>query len=163
MKVRDAMSRHIVVALPGTGFPELWKKIFSHHITSIPIIDAKKHLVGIVTREDLLKILYPTYHDLILDFTALPDFEEMELSIRQLSAKKAKDVMDTHIIFTREDTEIMRALSRMIVRQVHQLPVLDSSDKLIGMISKGDIFNALAKMNFFSTKSKKPQKWHFSP
>lgn len=148
MKVRDAMSRRIVVASPSTGFPELWKKIFSHHITSIPIVDSVKHLVGIVTREDLLKILYPTYHDLVLDFTAIPDFEEMEGSIRQLSAKKAKDVMDRRIIFAREDTEIMRALSRMIVRKVHQLPVLDSSDKLIGMITKGDIFYALARKNF---------------
>lgn len=158
MKVRDAMSRKMIVASPSATFPELWKKIFAHHITSIPIVDTTKHLVGIVTREDLLKILYPTYHDLVLDFTTIPDFEEMELSIRQLSAKRAKDVMDKRVIFTREDTEIMRALSRMIIRQVHLLPVVDDDNRLVGVITKGDIFYALAKKNFLLNMSKKSKK-----
>lgn len=158
MRVRDAMSRKIVVALPSATFTELWKKIFAHRITAIPIVDNSKRLVGIVTREDLLKILYPGYKDLILDFTVIPDFEEMEISIRQLSAKKAKDVMNKRVIFTREDTEIMRALSRMIIRQVHQLPVLDEMDKLIGVVTKGDIFNVLAIKNFPVKIPKKKRK-----
>ena len=148
MKVRDAMTKKIIVASPSATFPEIWKKFFTHHITAIPIVDSTNHLVGIVTREDLLKILYPTYRDQIFDFTLLPDFEDMEISIGQLSEKKAKDVMNRRIIFTRKDTEIMRALSRMIVRQVHQLPVVDEENRLVGVITKGDIFYALAKKNF---------------
>ncbi|EKD87567.1 MAG: CBS protein [uncultured bacterium] len=161
MKVADAMSKKVVVASSGAGFQELWKKIFAHRINAIPIVDSGNRLIGIVTREDLLKILYPTYRDLILDFTVLPDFEEMEMSIRQLSTKKAKDVMNKRVVFTRKDTEIMRALSRMIVRQVDQLPVIDEAEKVVGMITKGDIFYALAKKNFLLKTTKKGKKENF--
>lgn len=158
MKVRDAMSKKIVSASPLATFPEIWKKIFTHRVTAIPIVDSTNHLVGIVSREDLLKILYPTYHDQIFDFTLLPDFEDMEISLGQLSEKRAKDVMNRHVIFSREDTQIMRALSRMIVRQVHQLPVVNEEGKLVGVITKGDIFYALAKKNFLLKMSAKRKK-----
>ena len=85
----------------------------------------------------------------------------MEMSIRQLSTKKAKDVMNKRVVFTRKDTEIMRALSRMIVRQVDQLPVIDEAEKVVGMITKGDIFYALAKKNFLLKTTKKGKKENF--
>ena len=55
----------------------------------------------------------------------------------------AKDVMCPRVIFTRVESPAMRALSRMLVRNVHQLPVLDNNDRIVGMITKGDIFDAL--------------------
>ena len=42
--------------------------------------------------------------------------------------------------FSRESTLVMRALSRMIVRHVDQLPVLNDEDEVVGVITKGDIF-----------------------
>ena len=34
----------------------------------------------------------------------------------------------------------------MIVRQINQMPVVDEKEKLVGMVTKGDIFSSLFKI-----------------
>jgi CBS-domain-containing membrane protein len=75
----------------------------------------------------------------------------MERRISELTAKKARDVMSTHVIFTRHETPIMRALSRMIVRGVDQLPVLNDHNEVVGVITKGDIFHGLFTQHLAKT------------
>lgn len=145
MKVHEIMSIDIIAVKPNTSFRDLWKSIFKHKIHALPVIDAKKKLIGLVTEEDLLKPLYPDYQHLIEDFTSATDFEDMEEKVHDLVKLRAEQVMNRRVIFTRSDTPILRALSRMIVRDVQQLPVLSEQNVLIGVISKGDIFDTLFK------------------
>jgi len=42
-----------------------------------------------------------------------------------------------------EDTPLLKAQSLMFVHKIGRLPVVDSQDKLIGIVSKGDIFEAV--------------------
>lgn len=139
------MSKRLYTVSATTLFRQLWSIIFQRHINALPVVDSQKKLLGIITKEDILKLLYPDYEDLIEDFFSVTDFEKMEDRIHELGATKAKDVMCKRVIFIREDTPIMRALSRMITRSVNQLPVLSQSDRVVGMVTKGDIFNALFK------------------
>lgn len=145
MKVLDIMSDAVVTATPKTPLDTVWKILFQNKVNALPVVDDKKKLVGIITKEDLLKKLYPDYIDLVEDFTRASDFEEMEKKMSNLSDYTAEQVMNTRVIFTRSDTFIMRALSRMIARRVNQLPVLDDEDRVVGMVTKGDIFYALFK------------------
>lgn len=79
-----------------------------------------------------------------MDYLETPqDFEAMEERIKDMAPIKAKDIMCRTVIFARETTLIMRALSRMIVRHVDQLPILNNDDQVVGMVTKGDIFYSL--------------------
>lgn len=151
MKIRDVMSRRVHVVSPTTPFRDIWKVIFKRHVNSIPVVDAKKQLVGIITREDLLKSLYPDYKDVIDDFSSASDFEGMEEKVRDLLTLSAKNFMSRRVIYTREDTPVMRALSRMIVRRVNQLPVLNARNNVVGMVTKGDVFYALFRKHLRSS------------
>lgn len=154
MKVHEVMSGSVVMVSPGTPIRKLWEAIFKKDIHGIPVVDGKKRLIGIVAEEDLLKLLYPKYEDLIEDFVSASDFEEMEEKIDELTKLKAEHVMCKKIFFTRPDTPIMRALSRMIVRKVRQLPVVSEDNVLVGMITKGDIFDILFKKHLVRLRSK---------
>lgn len=146
MTIRDVMSKKITLVKPDTSLRELWKTIFSHRVNAVPVVDPKRKLVGIISKEDMLKLLYPNYEDMMEDLFTSYDFETMEERIHELNAMKAKDIMCRRVVFTREDTPIMRALSRMIARRLNQLPVLSrKDDTVIGMVTKGDIFRALFK------------------
>ncbi len=146
MIVSDVMSKKITLVKPDTSLRELWKTIFQHRVNALPVVDAKKNLVGIISKEDVLKLLYPDYEDLLEDLFTRFDFEQMEERIHELNTKKARDIMCKRVIHTREDTPIMRALSRMIARRLNQLPVLSrKDDTVVGMVTKGDIFRALFK------------------
>jgi len=139
---------------PETTYRDLCKTIFTTHIHTLPVINKVGQLAGIVTRKDILERLYPQYQD-VMDFLETPqDFEAMEERIRELSPMKAKDIMCLTVIFCRESTLVMRALSRMIVRHLDQLPVLNDDDQVVGMVTKGDIFYSLFRKNFGSKKRK---------
>lgn len=145
MRVSEIMSRRIVTATVTTTIRDLWKAFFTKNVNALPVTDKNNRLVGIVTKEDLLSSLYPDYQEYIEDFASASDFAEMEGKFTDVADTKAGDIMNKRVIFTREDTMIMRALSRMIARRLNQLPVLTSENKLVGMITKGDIFRALFK------------------
>lgn len=146
MLIADIMSKKITVVKPDMSLRELWKTIFKRRVNAVPVVDAKKKMLGIITKDDILKLLYPDYEDLMEGLFSSYEFEEMENRIHELNTKKARDIMCKRVIYTREDTPIMRALSRMITRNVNQLPVLaQKTDTLVGIIAKGDIFRALFK------------------
>lgn len=146
MIIRDVMSKKLTVAKPDTTLRELWKSIFSHRVNAVPVVDGKGKLLGIIAKEDMLKLLYPNYEDMMEDLFTSYDFEAMEDRIHELNVKKARDIMCKRVVFTREDTQIMRALSRMVARRINQLPVLSrKNDTVVGMVTKGDIFRALFK------------------
>lgn len=150
MKVRDVMSRKTITVDGDTTLRQLWKTIFKSHVNAVPVVDKKQKLLGIITKDDILKLLYPDYEDLIEDFFSVSDFEEMENRIVALGRNRARDIMNKRSVFAREDCPIMRALSRMIVRNLNQLPVVSESDRLVGMVTKSDIFYALFKFHLIA-------------
>jgi len=155
MNVSDVMSRRIVTMLPTEKFRGIWRTIFKNKVNSIPVVDQKKHILGIITREELLERLYPDYQDLFSSSEEFPYFEDLEQKVSEISGLKARDIMRVHVVFTHEDTPVMRALSRMIVRRINQLPVVTREGVLVGMITKGDIFYSLFKKDLASRRKKK--------
>jgi CBS-domain-containing membrane protein len=153
MKIQTVMSAIVLTVDPDSTVRELWKLLFKKHVNAAPVVDKKKKLVGIITKEDLLKALYPDFEEYFADISVVSDFEEMEGKIKQLGNLKAKDIMSKRVVFTRSETPMMRALSRMIVRRVDQLPVLSEKDEVIGMVTKGDIFYALVKKEMKKEKA----------
>lgn len=155
MLVAEIMSKVMVTSTRDTPFKDIWRKIFVKRVHSIPVLDSRNKLVGLLTREDLLKSLYPKYQDVMENLETASDFEAMESRMDDMLELKAKDLMSKKIIFTRDSTLIMRALSRMIVRNLAQLPVLNDKNELVGIITKGDIFYSLFKNHFAKKNNKK--------
>lgn len=159
MIVSEIMSKGVVTVYPDTPYREIWKRFFSKHVHTLPVIDKKSlKLVGIITREDLLRPLYPQYQDVFEYLETSTDFEALEDRVQDMEALKAKDLMSGTVVFTRADTLIMRVLSRMIVRNVDQLPVLTDTDRVIGVITKGDIFYTLFRTHLLPKHMRRSRK-----
>ncbi|MBI4999290.1 CBS domain-containing protein [Candidatus Gottesmanbacteria bacterium] len=139
------MSRRVTTVSFSTSFAKCWELIFKKGIHGLPVVDNKKYLLGIIAEEDLLGRLYPSYKEFFNDITGSMDLEGMEEKIHELTRLKAEDIMNKKVFTTAPQVPILRALSLMIVHQVRQLPVIDKKKKVIGIISKGDIFDALFK------------------
>lgn len=89
-----------------------------HNIGSIPVIDDNSQVVGLITDRD---IVIRVFADILPMNT------------------KIEDVM-TQPVFTIEQTvEVGAAISLMADKQVRRLPVVDHENKLVGMISLGDL------------------------
>ena len=137
------MSKKVLTVTAETPYRKLWEAIIKKDINALPVVDNKKKLLGIVTRDNLLSALYPDEKEFIEAFSSGASYEIMEEKVKEMGGLKARDIMSRRGLFTRDTTLVIRALSRMIARRVSQLPVLSHDDRVIGVITKGDIFKAL--------------------
>lgn len=144
MKVASVMSKGVISVGPKAPIDEVVRIIFKRKVNSLPVVDEKKKLLGIITRENILERMYPDYRKIFLFGERMPDFDDIEKDITdRISGMTVQKLMTKNVVYARATTPVMRALSRMIVRRVNQLPVLSETGVLVGMITKGDVFYSL--------------------
>lgn len=56
---------------------------------------------------------------------------------------KAKDIMKTAVVSIRDDGTVEQAVNLMLENHISALPVLDSDNKLVGLISEGDLIRRM--------------------
>lgn len=56
-KVEDIMTRKVITVLPDDPVEVAARKMEKHDISALPVIDPKKHLVGLITSEDLTRLI----------------------------------------------------------------------------------------------------------
>lgn len=144
MKVRSVFKKTFVSTTPNATVLEAAKIIFGKDHKGLPVVEGKnKKLVGFITEEDILFQMFPSLQELIEDYVHERDFEEMEKKVKPVLAKKVKELMNKKVILIHVDEPILKAESIMKTKDVSRLPVIDDKGRLIGIISKGDIFRAL--------------------
>jgi acetoin utilization protein AcuB len=104
-------------------------------IRSLPVVDKKDKLVGIVSDRDL-RDASPS------KATTLDVYELNYL----LSSMKIKDVMTKDLVFVRPDETVEFAATLMLENKISSLPVLNEKDDLIGIITQTDIFKVLIEI-----------------
>lgn len=146
MKVRDVFQKKVGYITPDSTLFDAAKFIFGHKHQGIPVVKIKgknKKLVGFITEQDILSQLFPKVKDLFEDYIHERDFEAMEKNVKNILIKKVKTVMSKKPISIHADEPLLKAESIMKLENVSRMPVVDSKGKLIGIISKVDIFRAL--------------------
>lgn len=104
-------------------------------IRSLPVVNKKGKLVGIITDRDL-RTASPS------EATSLDVYELNYL----ISNIVIKDLMTTDVVFVRPDETIEFAAILMLENKISSLPVINGNGTLIGIITQTDIFEALIKI-----------------
>lgn len=147
MTVTSVMVKNVFTVKSSSSVGSVWKLFTKKKINSAPVVDSRSHLIGIVTKEDMLQLLYPDYRQYLHDMTQNQNFRANDKEFAQMMQKKVSDIMNKHVIYTEKQTPAMRALARMIARRVNQLPVIDEKNHVIGIVTKGSIFNGLYRFH----------------
>ena len=134
MIVKDRMSKPVKTVTPETSAIEALKRMEKEHINRFPVVDKRGQMVGIVSKNDLLKATPSAA-------TTLSQWEITSL----LSKIHIDDVMKPDPITITEDTVVEEAARIMVDNDVNGLPVM-SGKKLVGIITDGDIFEILMEM-----------------
>ena len=56
MKVKDVMTTDVLTVRPDTSFKDTVELLVENHVSGVPVVDADDRLVGIIARQDLLRI-----------------------------------------------------------------------------------------------------------
>ena len=124
MKVQEIMTKVVAVLPLDAELSEVARVMRDYDIGSVPIAD-KEQLVGMVTDRDIVVRA-------VADGVAL-------------DARRAGDVMSPSVLYCFEDQSVEEALGVMSEQQVRRLPVLDAERQLVGVVSLGDVSQAVAQ------------------
>lgn len=122
MKIRELMHEGIEVMPPDTPVAKLAQRMREKDIGAIPI-GTKDELQGMVTDRDIT-------------VRAVANGKDM-------GKLTAADVMTKGAVCCRDDEKVRDVLRTMEEKRIRRIPVVDDKQHLIGIISIGDISQAL--------------------
>lgn len=121
MQVHEVMSRHVVTAAPDERAWSVADELSRLELTGLPVVDADRQVLGLVTQIDLIRAL-----------SRGEDLRELNVA----------DVMHPRPLFVQPETEIETAAQLFDDWQIHRLPVCRDG-QLVGIVSRGDILRAM--------------------
>lgn len=138
------MSQGVASVGPGTSLRVTLKLLRSNGVKALPVVNASRRVVGIVTQTDILDKADwgPSATGSGLGWRLL----SVTNSDRPLRGK-ARDVMTSDVHCVVNSTPIVRVVQVMAETGHHHVPVVDSEGVLAGMVTQSDVVAALFKIN----------------
>jgi uncharacterized protein (DUF39 family)/CBS domain-containing protein len=119
-KVRDIMTREIIVGKPNDDIKDVARVLIAKGVDHLPIVDNEGKLIGIITSWDLAK------------------------AIAQ-DKRQLHEIMTLKVISAREDEAIDTVIRRMEQHNISGVPVVDQSNHIIGILTTDDISRKLVR------------------
>ena len=145
LHVRDVMGRVVSSVTADTGLAEVVELLLRRDVKAVPVLDARRHVVGIITGGDLLE-----RGDLKLRLSIKRELSAEALGERlhalRQSGKTARDVMSRRVHTVGADADVSTAIRLMTSQGVKRLPVVDDDEALVGIVSRADVLRALAAL-----------------
>lgn len=138
------MHKDVDYVTPKTPLKKVAKIIFGHKHTGLPVVDSKsKKLVGFLTDQNIVSGCFPSVEEYMEDVVHAGDFSAMEKKLREILNLKVEDVMSNKPISINEEQYVLKAISLMQLKDIARVPVVDDKNRLVGIITKREIFRAL--------------------
>ncbi len=142
-RVREIMTPNPKKAGTKTPLSEVTKILLSSNdFTALPVVDEEDRPVGIISQGDLI---YKAGMPMRLGLLAESDRERVGAVLETMAAKLAGEIMTQPAVTIGQDKMVTEAVNLMLEKEVKRLPVVDDSGKLVGVISRVDVFHAAMK------------------
>lgn len=128
MNVVDLMTIGVSTVTPDTSLRDAAREMFRSQVSGLPVTDDDGLLVGIITEADFLRL----------------ELSRVE-SDNPAAVESVGDIMTRAVETIGPNTPLVEAAKVMVVREVKRLPVVDDSDRLVGIISRMDVVYAFTR------------------
>jgi CBS domain-containing protein len=140
--VRDVMTTEVVAVEPSTPFKEIAARLARHRISAVPVLDADRRVLGVVTEADLL--LKQEHPD--PEANVPPVWSRRRRRERKKAAAVVAGKLMTAPVTTVSPTATLaEAARRLHDAGVQRLPVVDETDRLVGIVSRADLLTVFTR------------------
>ncbi len=122
IKVNEVMANKLICFSPEKSMREVLEVFRQKRISGAPITSPQGDLIGVISMEDLIRCLIDS------------DLES-----------KIEKYMTTKLITILPNDPLIEASKKFVTTNFGRLPVVDKNQKLVGMITKGDINRGLLR------------------
>ena len=119
MKVKDCMCEDVCCVRPETKIQEVAKLMNQHHIGCVPVCDDNNCICGIVTDRDIILRCVACNKD--------------------TNQTPTSDIMTCNVTTCKQDDGMTNAQTKMEQKQIRRLPVCDSNNQVVGILTLGDL------------------------
>jgi CBS domain-containing protein len=130
-EVRDAMIADPITISPQTPLKEVEELFENHDFNGVPVVDEQRHLLGILTKFDLLKAFSLGAQAMVPNYDAI-----MEQS--------AEAIMTRDPVSVEPLLPLSRLLQKLVEMRTKSLPVVENG-VLVGIIAREDVLKALRR------------------
>jgi acetoin utilization protein AcuB len=140
MLVKNWMSKEVITVDAEESMQNAIYVLQEKNIKILPVIE-NGNIVGVITDRDLKKAS-PS------DATTL-DMHELLFLISKI---KVRDLMKKPVYTVRSDHTVEEAAALLLEKKISGLPVVDENNRLVGIITRSDIFRVLISLSGLGKK-----------
>lgn len=148
MEIKQIMASDVITISPDDDVKKAATLICLKKISGIPVVDKDGTPLGMISEKDVLRAIYPTYQEFFENPEEFKAYSDLRRRYGEATHLKVSQVYNKKVITVTPDTPLLNALSLMITKRIRRLPVVDDAGKIIGIVSQGDIHQALFNEQF---------------
>lgn len=130
VRVSTVMHRNVATVRPETSFQEVARILVGRRISAVPVVDAERHVVGVVSADDVLTTQSRPFHYSQRASRVAPG---------RAAGRTAAELMSAPALVIDPDSTVARAADLMQARHVKRLPVVDRERHLLGIVARSDL------------------------
>ncbi|MFI6691116.1 CBS domain-containing protein [Streptomyces sp. NPDC050433] len=139
--VGELMTRDVVSVRLDTPFKEIARALSDHGVSAVPVLDDAGRPVGVVSEADLLR--KAANRSDRSGRLPLPHLEAWERA--RAEGVVAAEIMSAPALSARPQWTVVEAARVMARQHVKRLPVVDETDKLLGIASRSDLLRVFLR------------------
>ena len=153
VKVREVMSSPVMSITPDTLVKDAAAMLAERNVSGVPVVE-NDLVVGVFSEIDVLRSIKTTKKDLRLVFPSISSLgiafqeevtqREILEAYEEIGNTPVRDVMSKDVVTVAPEIALNEAIVMMVERKIQRLPVVEG-DKLVGILTRGDIIRGLAK------------------
>src|SRR5690242_20025827 len=133
--VGDVMTRDVVSVRIATGYKEIADLMVRHGVKALPVVDAERNVIGVVSEADLLSKL--EYADRVPRHPLVS--RRMRVNREKAAGDTAGELMTSPPVTVRSTETVTRVARLMEAARIKRVPVVDELGHLIGIVSRRDL------------------------
>ncbi len=144
LTVGSVMNPGVPTVHLSDSLAEIVRLLVSSVHRRVVVVDAERRVVGIITDGDLIARATLTERSGVIRSLSrrLTPARPDELTLRQ---RTAAQVMTQPVVTLPQDAPLIEALNQMLTHQIKRLPVTDGAGRLVGLVGRAAILQALGK------------------
>lgn len=146
LSVRDIMTTDVLTFGPDDAVRDAMQAMVDQDVDGAPVLDADGKVVGVLTNGDLIvresKLHFPTLVS-ILGASFEIKHKDWDEDLDKALGSYVREVMSHPARTCPADASVEEAATLMHEHDVARLPVVDDQDRLVGIVSRGDIIRGM--------------------
>ncbi|WP_245871240.1 CBS domain-containing protein [Asanoa hainanensis] len=128
------MTHDVVSVAPDASYREVVNVLVDSGVSAAPVVDARGHVVGVVSEADLLHKV-----EAVGDEAHRRHFAGRRRSHALTVGAVAADLMTAPAVVIAPDASIAAAARRLESERIKRMPVVDVQRRLVGIVSRRDL------------------------